>query len=226
MGSPQRAWQTWTGLLALAFALLPHAHAAEVRLDVSSAGRPVADAVVSLQGGTPSPPGTATARMEQQHSAFVPGVLPVQVGTVVSFPNRDNIQHHVYSFSQPRQFEIPLYSGDKAAPVRFEKSGVVVVGCNIHDWMIGHIVVLDTPYFGKTGADGRLRLDVPPGRYTVRVWHVRGAGAPLERTLVVPAAGTSSSLQVALVDAREEARGNERLRSLQEKFRQLKGTTP
>lgn len=226
MGSQQRAWQAWVGLLALTLALFPRAHAAEVRLDVTSAGAPVGDAVVSLQNGTSTTTRTATARMDQQHSAFVPAVLPVQAGTLVSFPNRDNIQHHVYSFSQPRQFEIPLYSGNQAAPVRFEKPGVVVVGCNIHDWMIGHIVVLDTPYFGKTGADGRLRLDVPPGRYTVRVWHVRGAGAPLERTLVVPAAGTSSSLQVSLVAAKEEARGNDRLRSLQEKFRQLKGTTP
>jgi plastocyanin len=225
MRSQQRAWQAWAGLLALAL-LFPRAQAAEVRLDVTSAGAPVADAVVSLQDGTSTTTRSATARMDQQHSAFVPGVLPVQAGTVVSFPNRDNIQHHVYSFSQPRQFEIPLYSGNKATPVRFEKPGVVVVGCNIHDWMIGHIVVLDTPYFGKTGADGRLRLDVPPGRYTVRVWHVRGAGAPLERTLVVPAAGTSSSLQVTLVSAKDEVRGNDRLHALQEKFRQMKGTTP
>ncbi|MBD9468191.1 methylamine utilization protein [Pseudoxanthomonas sp. PXM01] len=226
MGSQHRGWPAWTGLLALAFTLLPRAQAAEVRFDVTGAGVPVADAVISLQDGTSSSSRNATARMDQQHSAFVPAVLPVQAGTVVSFPNRDNIQHHVYSFSQPRQFQIPLYSGNKAAPIRFEKPGVVVVGCNIHDWMIGHIVVLDTPYFGKTGADGRLRLDVPPGRYTVRVWHVRGAGAPLQRTLVVPAAGTSSSLQVSLVAAKEEARGSDRLRSLQEKFRQLKSTTP
>jgi plastocyanin len=200
--------------------------AAEVRLAVGSGSGPVAEAVVSLHGAAPATTRAATARMDQQHSAFVPAVLPVQVGTVVAFPNRDNIQHHVYSFSQPRQFEIPLYSGNKAAPIRFDTPGVVVVGCNIHDWMIGHIVVLDTPYFGKTTADGHLTLDVPPGRYTLRVWHVRGSGAPLERTLVVPAAGTSATLQVALAPAQEDVRGNDRLRALQQKFRQLKGTPP
>ncbi|WP_343125267.1 methylamine utilization protein [Pseudoxanthomonas sp.] len=202
------------------------AHAAEVRLAVGSNTGPAMDAVVSLHGTVPSSTRTATARMDQQHSAFVPGVLPVQAGTVVAFPNRDNIQHHVYSFSQPRQFEIPLYSGNKAAPIRFDKPGVVVVGCNIHDWMIGHIVVLDTPYFGKTGPDGKLSLEVPPGRYTLRVWHVRGNGAPLERALDVPAAGTSATLQVSLAPVKSEVRGNDRLRSLQEKFRQTKGGTP
>lgn len=219
------AGRAWSGML-LALALASGAHAAEVRVAVGSPGGPVAEAVVSLHGATPVVTRTATARMDQQHSAFVPGVLPVQAGTVVAFPNRDNIQHHVYSFSQPRQFEIPLYSGNKAAPIRFDTPGVVVVGCNIHDWMIGHIVVLDTPYFGKTTADGHLTLDVPPGRYTLRVWHVRGSGAPLERTLVVPAAGTSATLQVALAPTKDDVRGNDRLRSLQQKFRQLKGDTP
>jgi len=225
MRAQRREGWTRSGLL-LAMVLASGAQAAEVRIAVGSSGGPVGDAVVSLHGATPSTTRTATPRMDQQHSAFVPGVLPVQAGAVVAFPNRDNIQHHVYSFSQPRQFEIPLYSGNKAAPIRFEKPGVVVVGCNIHDWMIGHIVVLDTPHFGKTTADGHLTLDVPPGRYTLRVWHVRGAGAPLERALVVPAAGTSATLQVALVPVQEQVRGNDRLRSLQEKFRQRKGTTP
>jgi len=226
MASQRRAGSAWTVVLTLVFAMLSGAHAAEVRIDVGSSGTAAADAVVSLHGTTPSSTTTATARMDQQHSAFVPGVLAVQAGTTVDFPNRDNIQHHVYSFSQPRQFEIPLYSGNKAPPVRFAKPGVVVVGCNIHDWMVGHIVVLDTPYFGKTGADGRLRLDVPPGRYTLRVWHVRGLGVPLERTLVVPATGTSSSVQISLAPAKADVRGNDRLRSLQEKFRQLKGASP
>ena len=220
-----RVGRAWSGVM-LVMAMVSGAHAAEVRIAVGSSTGPAVDAVVSLHGATPSVTRAATARMDQQHSAFVPGVLPVQAGTVVACPNRDNIQHHVYSFSQPRQFEIPLYSGNKAAPIRFDKPGVVVVGCNIHDWMIGHIVVLDTPYFGKTGTDGKLSLDVPPGRYTLRVWHVRGIGAPLERTLVVPAAGTSATLQASLAPEKSDVRGNDRLRTLQEKFRQTKGGTP
>lgn len=218
-----------TGALLLAAMICASAAAAEVDVRVlDAAGQPVGDAVVSLHGGTPASSRSpnaprATARMEQKHSNFAPGVLPVQVGTQVAFPNLDNIQHHVYSFSQPQPFEIPLYSGDGAAPIRFDAPGVVVVGCNIHDWMIGHIVVLDTPHFAKTGEDGSARIDVPPGRYTLRAWHVRGVGTPLSRPLEVPAAGASASLTVSVTPEKQEAQGNDRLRALQEKFRQLKG---
>jgi len=217
----ERGRHAWgVGAIALAVACLsPRGWAAEVKVDITSAGRPVSEAVVSLHAATGTTTRTATARMEQQHSTFVPGVLPVQVGTTVTFPNRDNIQHHVYSFSQPKQFEIPLYSGNGAAPLRFDKPGVVVVGCNIHDWMIGHIVVLDTPYFAKTPASGNVRLDVPPGTYTLRVWHARGSGAPVTRSLTVPATGTATAVQIPLEPAKEEPRGSDRLRALQEKFR-------
>jgi plastocyanin len=223
MDRGRRAWGV-RAIVLLVASVSPCGWAADVKVDIASAGRPVADAVVSLHAAAPAATRTATARMEQQHSTFAPGVLPVQAGTTVTFPNRDNIQHHVYSFSQPKQFEIPLYSGNGAAPLRFDKPGVVVVGCNIHDWMIGHIVVLDTPYFAKTSANGSVRLDVPPGTYTLRVWHARGSGAPVTRSLTVPAAGTATAVQIALEPAKEEARGNDRLRALQEKFRQVKGS--
>lgn len=138
-------------------------------------GKPVADAVVSLTGpGATAPPRTAGAVMDQQNKEFVPAVLPVTVGTPVTFPNRDNIRHHVYSFSSPKKFELPLYIGTPAAPVVFDKPGSVVLGCNIHDWMVGHIYVLSTPYFVKTTESGQARIaDVPPGIYEARVWHPR-----------------------------------------------------
>ena len=82
----------------------------------------------------------------------------------VSFPNRDNIRHHVYSFSSPKKFELPLYIGTPAAPVLFDKPGVVALGSNIHDWMLAYIYVVTTPYFAKTAADGKARLDgLTPG---------------------------------------------------------------
>ena len=89
--------------------------------------------------------------MDQRGSQFVPHVLPVQAGTSVTFPNSDQIRHQVYSFSASKRFELPLYAGTSASPIRFDQPGIVVLGCNIHDWMIGYVVVLDTPYFGKTG---------------------------------------------------------------------------
>jgi plastocyanin len=140
-------------------------------------GKPVAEAVVLLtpvSAQPPSPAKPAVTVMDQQDKEFVPHVLPVYVGTAVSFPNLDNIRHHVYSFSPPKKFELPLYIGTPAAPVIFDKPGVVALGCNIHDWMVGYIYVLSTPYFAKTGADGVARIaDVPPGAYEARVWHPR-----------------------------------------------------
>jgi plastocyanin len=142
-------------------------------------GQPVADAVVSLTPVGAPPPATrpAPAVMDQVNKEFVPHVLPVQVGAAVSFPNRDNIRHHVYSFSPAKKFELPLYIGTPAAPVVFDKPGVVALGCNIHDWMVGYIYVLPTPWFARTGPDGLARLpDVPAGSYEVRVWHPQMRG--------------------------------------------------
>ena len=142
-------------------------------------GRPVVDAVVSLMaaGAPTAPPRPGSAVMDQQNKTFVPHVLTVAIGTPVTFPNRDNIRHHVYSFSPSKRFELPLYIGTPAAPVVFDTPGVVVLGCNIHDWMVGYVYVSATPYFAKTGADGLVRLgDVPPGAYEARVWHPRLRG--------------------------------------------------
>ena len=142
-------------------------------------GKPVVDAVVSLTsaGGAAPAARPLFAVMDQVNKEFVPLVLPVMVGTAVSFPNRDNIRHHVYSFSSAKRFELPLYIGTPAAPIVFDTPGVVVLGCNIHDWMVGYVYVSATPYFAKTGADGRVRLgDVPPGAYEARVWHPRLRG--------------------------------------------------
>src|SRR2546426_10837237 len=84
--------------------------------------------------------------------------------TLFRSPNRDNIRHHVYLFSSPKKFELPLYIGTPAAPVLFDKPGVVALGSNIHDWMLAYIYAVTTPYFAKTAADGKARLDwLTPG---------------------------------------------------------------
>ena len=110
--------------------------------------------------------------VDQVGKEFVPRVMAIFVGTTVTFPNHDNVRHHVYSFSPAKRFELPLYSGVPAQPVVFDKPGVVVLGCNIHDWMIGYIYVSESPYFAKTASDGKAVIsDLPPHVYTVRVWH-------------------------------------------------------
>ena len=186
------------GTLCAGLLLATAVSAGELRAQVSAGGRPLADAVVvasaeappaTTQAGTK----TSTIIIDQVNKEFIPYVLPVEAGTSVNFPNRDNIRHHVYSFSPAKQFELPLYIGDPAAPVLFDKPGVVVLGCNIHDWMIAYVYVSDSPYYARTGADGTATLPtLPAGRYTVRVWHPRldGSEAATAKQLAVPAQGT------------------------------------
>ncbi len=112
--------------------------------------------------------------LAQVNRQFEPSVLPVQKGTMVSFPNKDTIKHHVYSFSPAKMFELKLYDGSTAQPVVFDKIGVVAIGCNIHDWMRAYIYVVDTPLFCKTDENGKgTILDIPAGRYLAKVWHPR-----------------------------------------------------
>lgn len=215
IANPRRAGLA--ALLLIAGAQAPAA-AGEIRVAVLADGAPLQGAVVSLHGVAAPEPGTAV--MDQRNTAFEPGVLVVQAGTAVSFPNSDTVRHQVYSFSPAKPFELPLYAGTPPEPVVFDQPGIVVVGCNIHDWMIGWIVVLDTPHHARSDADGALRLVVPDGDYLLRAWHPRLAGDPVEREVTVPA--QSLSIELALGPPPPERRGSERLRALQDRLRSLR----
>ena len=172
-----------------AFALLPAiASAGNVVVDVrDSQGTPLADAVVyCVPEGRSAGAASGMAVMDQRNKTFVPHVLPVQVGTSVKFPNSDDIQHHVYSFSPAKKFELPLYKGTPANPIVFSTPGIVTLGCNIHDKMNGYIVIVDTPYFGKTEDTGHIEFrTLPPGKYTVRAWQPDMSEEPAAQTVVV-----------------------------------------
>lgn len=132
---------------------------------------PVSDAVVIVSNNAVSTP-TAVAVMDQVDESFVPRVLVVQKGQYVSFPNSDDIRHHVYSFSQPKTFEIKLYKGTEIAPILFDKPGLVVLGCNIHDDMIGYIIVADNAFALQTDKDGKVRIPAKSGD-SVSLWSER-----------------------------------------------------
>lgn len=112
------------------------------------------------------------AVMGQKDAMFEPELLPVRVGTAVEFPNFDEMYHNVFSYSKTKRFDLGRYRKDeKPAAVVFDKPGVVVVHCEIHERMLGTILVLDTPYFQKTDASGRYRLEhLPEGHYTLKAW--------------------------------------------------------
>jgi plastocyanin len=164
----------WLVVLVAFGASTAHAQNAEIAATVTDeAGKPVADAVVIAvpADGNLRLPKAREEVVDQVDKEFLPKVQAVLVGTPVTFPNRDSVRHQVYSFSPAKRFDLPLYTGVPQAVV-FDKPGVVVLGCNIHDWMIGYVYVSESPYFAKTNAEGKALLtDLPPRGYIVRVWH-------------------------------------------------------
>ena len=193
-------------LLLLLFVTALAARAAEYSCTISSAkGEPVADAVISLVPlDAPVPPVQADAHAEivQQDQEFSPYVTVVQAGTRVVFPNRDTVQHHVYSLSKPKKFELPLYNPKQAESIVFDVTGLVTIGCNIHDWMISHLVVVPTPWFAKSDAAGMVKITAPAGRYRLEIWHPRGALAAKELTLADSAATKETTVLTLKPDRR------------------------
>lgn len=190
------------------------AGSAEIQLRDAS-GAPVVDAVVSLvpaDGSAPPPAAPAPSApttggsMDQRNLQFAPHVLAVQRGAAVDFPNSDQIRHHVYSFSEAKRFELRLYSGVPAEPVVFDKAGTVVLGCNIHDDMIGFVRVLDTPWFSTTGDAGKASIaNVPPGRYRVELWHPRAQDSAKDTLVIEIAADAPAALDATLTLGAEPA---------------------
>lgn len=146
--------------------------------------------------------------IDQIDKEFVPQIVVVQTGAPVSFPNKDNIRHHVYSFSPAKPFELKLYSGVPSKPVVFDKPGPVTLGCNIHDNMLGFVYVVDTPWFGKTEEGGSVTLDaLPAGRYTVHAWHPFQTAQAESVSVVVPKDGSiSAAFKVDLGEAPRAAK--------------------
>ncbi len=156
------------------------ARAAVVNLSVTdSAGKPLAHAVAVLEpvaGKLPVKP-MAGVEVSQSKRQFQPQVTVVTTGTPVTFPNFDTVRHHVYSFSPIKTFELKLYAGVPNVPVLFDKPGVAVLGCNIHDNMAAWILVVDSPLHARSSAAGKARIEgVAAGAYRLRVWH---PGLPL-----------------------------------------------
>lgn len=184
--------------IALAVTLVPVASiAGDLNLTVrDTAGRPVRDAVVSVYPASGLPAGPIRFPwpyvMAQQNIQFDPAVLVVPVGAEVSFPNRDKVRHHVYSFSLKNKFELKLYGREAAPSVPFRAVGAAAIGCNIHDTMVAFVRVVDTPYALKTDANGVASIrGLPAGSAKVIVWHPSLKAAKNELTVqaTVPANG-------------------------------------
>ena len=181
--------------LAAAWAVAPPpAQAAPVSGQATLAHGTARGAVVYLEGGEHAAP-LPRATVDQRDKTFVPHVSVVTRGTTVRFPNDDSVFHNVFAFFQAKKFDLGMYPRGASKAVTFDRTGLVVVLCNVHSDMSAYIMVVDTPYYAVADAQGRFRLpDVPPGSYVLHAWHESGA----ELTRPVTVGGRDAPLTLAL----------------------------
>lgn len=169
-----------TLVVVFSASLLPAGQAMAAQVTVLDAnGAPLENAVILVEGVPQrSLPAAVVDQIDMQ---FLPRVLVVPRDTLVDFPNSDDVRHHVYSFSAAKRFELRLFKGSDAPPVLFDQSGAVILGCNIHDSMVGYVLVTDSPWYSHSDAAGSLPLDqLPPGNWPVSWWHPSLGDAPPE----------------------------------------------
>lgn len=166
-----------TGLCLAAAAPLAMAASLEINLKDQS-GAALNDAVVTITrvNGQRLPVTPKNAEVDQVNEMFVPHVRAIAVGSSINFPNSDHTQHHVFSFSEAKPFDLPLYKEKPSSPVTFDKAGIVTLGCNIHDHMLGYIVVTDSPLFTEVSNGKAVIANVPAGQLAIEIWHPRLVG--------------------------------------------------
>ncbi|HTA63964.1 MAG TPA: methylamine utilization protein [Xanthomonadaceae bacterium] len=169
-------------LPVFAWACASAALAAELKIQVNDDhGHPVPEAVVtvvsqdaSLKPAPRHAQGSQTRIVDQKNETFIPYIQIFRPGDKVLFRNSDTMRHHVYTFSPLKPFEFILVPGQSSDPIELDQTGVIAVGCNIHDQMITYLYISDAPWMAQSGADGRVDFkDVPSGAWNVRVWHPR-----------------------------------------------------
>lgn len=161
-------------VLAFLFSIAISAQPLSIKVSDKN-GQPITSAVVTLKSNTLNTTKVnSNAEMAQRNRQFDPHILIVQQGSNVSFPNYDNMKHHIYSFSDTKRFEMEVIQGVANKPELFDKAGVVELGCNVHDWMQGYIYVSASPYFSSTNETGSAIIEVPQnGNYELTIWHPR-----------------------------------------------------
>ncbi|MEC7816723.1 MAG: methylamine utilization protein [Pseudomonadota bacterium] len=194
------------------------AAAASLEIQVTGPEGPVEDAIVFLDDGQPAAP--ERGEISQQGRQFDPRLLVIPTGSAVEFPNRDTTQHHVYSFSPAKTFELELYMGRPEAPVTFDQPGIVELGCNIHDRMQAFVLVLDHSAHARTDAAGTATLALPDDAgdtVALNVWHARLPDTTQARTFsVAPGEPVRISLELTPRPTADSS-----LDRLQKRFREL-----
>jgi len=142
--------------------------------------------------------------IDQRDKEFIPFITAIQKGTTVRFPNSDKIRHHVYSFSKPKSFQIPLYKDIEPEPVQFNTAGVVPLGCNIHDWMNAFIFVSETPYYSLTDKAGSAKVNnLPKGKYLAKLYHPSMKNWKKQAGKLIEVNGNMPTLKLTMKDKKK-----------------------
>lgn len=159
---------------AIALILLSNASNALTVQVQDTQGKPLHDIVVYAEPLDGQAMGKTDKKViiSQAKKSFTPYVSVAQTGNKLEFLNQDDITHHVYSANTKRKFAFLIRPGQKVAQPALSSANEIVMGCNVHDWMSGYLLVLDTPYFDKTNQQGEVTLDIQGGgRYKIIAWH-------------------------------------------------------
>jgi len=141
-------------------------------------GLPLSDVIIEPDIAAVTGAPADVAIIDQIDKQFIPQQILIETGQLVDFPNSDNIRHHVYSFSKAKMFELKLYADTPENPIQFPEHGVVVVGCNIHDSMIGYIFVSKSTQSVMTGERGDVSIQSEQAIKQINVWHANNAAGP------------------------------------------------
>ena len=161
-----------------------------------SDGHGAARGAVVYLSGTASASPLPNASVDQRDKMFTPHVSVVTRGTTVRFPNDDSVFHNVFAYFQAKKFDLGMYPRGTTKKVTFDKTGLVIVLCNVHPCMSAYIMVVDTPYYAVSDNGGHFRLpNVPPGNYTLHGW--QESGATLTQTVKVGVQPQALSLALA-----------------------------
>lgn len=170
-------------------------------------GEPLDNAVLELPIAPVQQAPAKVAIIDQINKRFVPMVIAVERGQQVNFPNNDNIRHHVYSFSEIRQFSTELYADIPGEPITFDKPGIAVLGCNIHDSMVGYIFVSAWQHVAVTDATGRITFDLGATSSlpaTLQVWHPWSTDPEQKREVSTAGLVAGAELEIRLTINRPE----------------------
>jgi plastocyanin len=149
-----------------------------VKGTITIAGKPAADAVVSIEGPSKDqtkvqmPLGKPQKKIDQRNLKFIPTVVAIMTGETVDFPNNDKSYHNVYSKGGANDFDLGLYGAGKTRSKKFDKPGVSRILCNAHPNMEAFVVVKDHPFFSTTDSRGNYEIkNVPLGKVRVEIWY-------------------------------------------------------